>query len=57
MSETTNTKENKRSRAIYWLATLVSLVATIALLIFASEWFWLGLPFVLTSAVLAFDVI
>ncbi len=36
-----------------WLLFLVSTVATIALLIFKPEWFWVTLPFVLTSLVKA----
>ncbi len=31
-----------------WLIFFVSLIVTILLLMYADEWFWLGLPFVLT---------
>lgn len=36
---------------------IVSLFATIFLLVFASSWFWVPLPFVLTFAVVALDKI
>ncbi len=45
----------KKSVAFDWLMTLVSLVAVIALLAFADEWFWLALPFFLTYLVKALD--
>lgn len=47
-----NTEANTK---LYWMAALVSLVFTVLLLMFANEWFWVGLPFLLTSLVLAFD--
>lgn len=56
MSESTQTSK-KKNTGLYWLFTLVSTIATIAMLMFASEWFWLGLPFALTSVVLATDAI
>ena len=34
-----------------WILFAVSLVVTIAMLIFIPAWFWLGLPFVLTYLV------
>lgn len=34
-----------------WILFAVSLVVTIAMLIFVPAWFWLGLPFVLTFLV------
>ena len=37
----------------YWLYFFGSLLATIAFLIFKPEWFWVMLPFVGTSFVLA----
>ncbi|MFK7946396.1 MAG: hypothetical protein AB8G11_02310 [Saprospiraceae bacterium] len=48
--------ETKKSRAKYWVYTLLSLVGTIVLLLFATSWFWVGLPFLLTYLVLALDV-
>jgi len=48
-----NTKSE--SKAKYWLYFLISLAATILLLIFMTPWFWLGLPPLLTSLVYAFD--
>lgn len=40
-----------------WILFLVSTVAIIALLMKASEWFWVALPFVLTYLVRALRVI
>ncbi len=57
MSDTTQNSEGRKNKGLYWVATLVFTVATVLLLMFASEWFWLGLPFMLTSLVLAADVI
>ncbi|MBK9151607.1 MAG: hypothetical protein IPM26_11675 [Saprospiraceae bacterium] len=37
----------------YWLYTLLSLVATIAFLMFKPEWFWICLPPLLTYFVKA----
>lgn len=51
MSETTN-----NSKAKYWLYFLLSTIGTIALLMFLTSWFWVGLPFMCTSLVLALDV-
>ncbi|WP_236969486.1 hypothetical protein [Membranihabitans marinus] len=36
---------------------LVSLVITLLLLVFATSWFWVPLPFVITFAVVALDKI
>lgn len=36
-----------------WIFFFISLVVIIALLIYASEWFWVALPFVLTYLVKA----
>ncbi len=47
-----NTQE-KESTGLYWIITIVSTLVTIALLIFANEWFWVGLPFALTGLVKA----
>ncbi len=38
----------KSSKSTSWMLFLVSLIATVALLVFLPEWFWVGLPFVLT---------
>jgi 4-hydroxybenzoate polyprenyltransferase len=47
----------KKSKGFYRVMFLVSLVATIGLLIFANEWFWLALPSLLTGLVYSLDVI
>lgn len=39
----------------YWIYFGISTAATLALLIFANEWFWVGLPFMLTYLVQAMD--
>lgn len=49
-----NTAEQTRK---YWLYTIVSTIGMIAFLIFLPEWFWVMLPFVLTSLVKAFDAV
>jgi len=46
--ETTN-----KSAILDWVFFFISLVAIIALLMYASEWFWIALPFVLTFFVKA----
>ncbi|MCB9081550.1 MAG: hypothetical protein H6555_07560 [Lewinellaceae bacterium] len=43
----------KNSTATDWIIFLISLVVMIGLLAYASEWFWLALPFVLTYFVKA----
>ncbi|MFN7119391.1 MAG: hypothetical protein ACK4TA_21515 [Saprospiraceae bacterium] len=50
------TTENKSTRTD-WMLFGVSTVACIALLMFADEWFWVALPFVLTYLVRALRVI
>ena len=40
--------ETKSSTLLDWAIFLISLVAMIALLKFATPWFWLALPFVTT---------
>lgn len=42
-----NTQEKDNTR-LYWLITILSTIGTIALLIWANSWFWVGLPFVFT---------
>lgn len=51
--ETELNPEKQENRGLYWLITLVSLVACIALIIVSPEWFWLTLPFLLTFLVKA----
>jgi len=48
-AETIN--QNKTSTRNHWLIFLVSLVAITLLLIFLPSWFWVALPFLLTSFV------
>lgn len=48
------TKDQRKKAGLVFI---VSLVAIILLLIFEPEFFWLALPFLLTSAVVALDVI
>ncbi len=45
------------SKGMYWILFLVSLVALVLLLKFASNWFWADLPFLFTFLVKAMDVI
>jgi hypothetical protein len=45
--------EEKGNVRTYWLITLVSLVACVALVILSPEWFWLTLPFLFTYFVKA----
>jgi len=47
--------KSETNRSIYWIYALISFIVTVLLLIFANAWFWVGLPFLLTSLVLAFD--
>jgi hypothetical protein len=44
---------SNNSTLLDWIIFLVSLVAMIGLLMYASEWFWVALPFVLTYLVRA----
>ncbi|MFN0274757.1 MAG: hypothetical protein ACKVPJ_03345 [Chitinophagales bacterium] len=56
--EGTNNQQNaseKKSKAAYWLMALVSTAACIFLVIFYSQFFWIMLPFVFTSFMLALD--
>jgi len=43
------------NRSKYWVLFGISTAVTLALLIFANEWFWAGLPFMLTYLVQAMD--
>ncbi len=47
-----NTKKQTR---LYWLAFLLSTAVMIAMLLYTPAWFWIPLPFVLTSFVMALD--
>jgi hypothetical protein len=49
--------EQKESTAKYWLLFLVSTALLIFMMIFVNEWFWVVLPFSLTSLVKALRVI
>jgi len=51
MSESTT-----KSKGIYWIIALISLVAIIALLAFNPAWFWVGLPFFITAVVMGMDI-
>lgn len=42
------TSNNNDSTRMDWILFLVFLIITIGLLIYADEWFWVTLPFVLT---------
>lgn len=50
MSEATTSSRKK-----YWVLTAISTAVTLLLLIFANQWFWVGLPFMLTYLVQAMD--
>ena len=49
--------ERTENRKLYWLITLVALIACVSLIILAPEWFWLTLPFLLTFFVKAIGMI
>jgi hypothetical protein len=51
MSNTTSKSNNK----MVWMVFLISTLACVGFLIFLPEWFWVTLPFVLTSLVKGFD--
>ncbi len=50
--ELTKTEKTKY-RALFW----ASLIVLILFLLFANQWFWLALPFVLTYFVMGWDFI
>lgn len=54
MSTTENTE--KKPLKLYGAIAFISLVVTVLLIIYASEWFWLGLPFLFTYAAKSLDV-
>jgi hypothetical protein len=47
--------ETASSNKLNWLLTIISLAATIGLLVVSPEWFWVGLPFVTTYFVKAMN--
>lgn len=46
---------SKSSKSMDWVLFLLSLIVTILLLIFVTEWFWVSLPFLITYLVKALD--
>lgn len=52
-----NGQQTKKSTAIWWISSLVSILITVAFLKYKPEFFWVMLPFVCTSVVKAFDAI
>lgn len=56
MADTTQNKEGKNTM-IWWLIFLITTAITIFMLMYVDEWFWLALPFSLTSLTKALDVI
>jgi hypothetical protein len=57
MSEHHTQPEKQESTGKYWLLFLVSTAILIFMMIFVNEWFWVALPFSLTSLVKALRVI
>lgn len=51
--ETTSTSKN--SKAMDWILFLVFFVIFVLMLMFADEWFWVPMPFMLTYLVKALD--
>ncbi len=51
--ETQVNSEERENKGMYWLITLVSLVACVLLLLYKPEWFWVTLPFLTTYFVKA----
>jgi hypothetical protein len=56
-AKTETMEVTKKSTGLDWIIFFVSLVAIVLLLMYADEWFWLALPFVLTYFVKAIRVI
>lgn len=50
-------EQQKNSRAIYWLLTLVSVTGMVFLFVFKPEWSWVSFPFVGTFLAGALDCI
>ena len=46
---------SKSSKSMDWILFLLSLIVTILLLIFVTEWFWVSLPFLINYLVKALD--
>ncbi len=57
MSDQHTQAEKKESTGKYWLLFLVSTAILIFMMIFVNEWFWVVLPFSLTSLVKGLRVI
>lgn len=49
------TESTKSAGGKNWLYFGISLVLTLLMLVFANQWFWVGLPFTLTFLVVALD--
>ncbi len=49
--------ESKSSPMFWWLMFIVTTIITLFMVVYVDEWFWLVLPFSLTSLAKAFDVI
>lgn len=45
------------SKGKYRIYFLISLIVTLFMLFFVNQWFWVGLPFVLTAYVYMLDVV
>jgi hypothetical protein len=50
-------KEEGKSTMFWWLMFLVTTAITLFMLVYVNEWFWLVLPFSLTSLAKGLDVI
>ena len=55
--ETQVNNEQKENRGLYWMITLVSAVACVALIMFKPEWCWLTFPFLTTFFVKALGML
>ncbi len=51
--DTTSTSKN--SKAMDWILFLVFAILFVGMLIYADEWFWIPMPFMLTYLVKALD--
>ncbi|MCY7421387.1 MAG: hypothetical protein LH478_06540 [Chitinophagaceae bacterium] len=49
--------ETTKSTGKYWLYFFISLIALILMIIFYRQFFWVVLPFVITSFGLAMDIV
>ncbi len=50
-------EEVKKSRGMFWVLTVISVTAMIALLVFQPQWVWISFPFVGTFFASAMNVI